>query len=104
MDQRIIGIGCFGKPDTFSRVLAKIMANCLLVKEYDDRLIQELSIELLPISGRKNSGLAVQGNITGIKGFFLAVEKQRLKLFVVTRKGDRQKKRYTFSLVQLNYN
>ncbi|MFC1856663.1 hypothetical protein ACFL9U_01390 [Thermodesulfobacteriota bacterium] len=112
MDQNIIGFGCFGKPEVFSKVLAKIMASHVLVKESDfypsekkcciigddGGLFSEPIQGFLRIPEGKTSDLTPQRDTTKITGFFLAVDKQRLKLSVFTRESNQWQKRYTFGL------
>ena len=118
MDQKIIGFGCFGKPDAFSKVLAKIMASYVLVKESDFRPFEKICCIIgddgrlfsEPIQGSsripegQNSDWTPPRDTTKITGFFLAVDKQRLNLSVFTRESNQWQKRYTFSLAAFTYN
>ena len=99
--QGMIGVGCYGRPETLSRVLKKfvekyIMGNFKGPDRQDSRpCVQFETIKLLKalIGGLLESHQFPESEIienikkSGITGFFLALERRRLNLSVFTRHG-----------------
>ena len=99
--QGVIGIGCYGRPETLSRVLKKfvekyILGNSIGPGRKDGRYcVQFETIKLLKalfgglLENHQLSEPEIIENIrkSGITGFFLALERRRLNLSVFTRDG-----------------
>ncbi len=100
--QGIIGIGCYGRPETLTRVLKKFVEKYILGNsEGPDRrdgqhCVQFETIKLLKalIGGVPESHQFSEPEIienikkSDITGFFLALERRRLNLSIFTRHGQ----------------
>ncbi len=100
--QGVIGIGCYGKPETLSRVLKRMVENYILgISKRPDRnnsqhCVQFETIKLLKalIGGLfENHQLSEPEIIENIRtsritGFFLALERRKLNLSIFTRDGQ----------------
>ena len=103
--QGVIGIGCFGKPETLTRVLKKFVEKYILGNSRGpDRgegrhCVQFETIKLLKaligglLESHQFSEPEIIENIkkSDITGFFLAIERSRLNLSVFTRHGQPMK-------------
>ena len=100
--QGVIGVGCYGRPETLTRVLKKfvekyILGNSRLPDRGEGRhCVQFETIKLLKvlIGGLLESHQYSEPEIiekikkSGITGFFLSLERSRLNLSVFTRHGQ----------------
>ena len=100
--QGVIGVGCYGRPETLTRVLKKFVATYILGKSKGpDRkdgqhCVQFETIKLLKalIGGLLESHQFSEPEIienfknSDITGFFLALESRRLNLSLFTRHGQ----------------
>ena len=100
--QGVIGIGCYGKPETLSRVLKRMVENYILGnskrpdRNDSQHCVQFETIKLLKalIGGLlENHQLSEPEIIENIKksritGFFLALERRKLNLSIFTRDGQ----------------
>ena len=99
--QGVIGIGCYGKPETISRVLKKMVEKYIVgnIKAPDRKdnhqCVQFETLKLLKmligglLENQQLSEPQITENIknSGITGFYLALESRRLNLSVFTRDG-----------------
>ena len=99
--QGVIGIGCYGKPETISRVLKKMVEKYIVGntkapdRKDNQQCVQFETLKLLKVliggllENQQLSEPEIIENIknSGITGFFLALESRRLNLSVFTRDG-----------------
>ncbi len=99
--QRVIGIGCYGRPETLTRVLKKFVEKYILGdsigpgRKDGGHCVQLETIKLLKalfgglLENHQLSEPEIIENIrkSGITGFFLALERRRLNLSVFTLDG-----------------
>ena len=111
-DSVVVGIGCYAKPETLSRVLKKWVEHYVLgnfeglVRDNGEKFEPSEGIQLLKtiIGGRAAKqhvpGSDTIGNHqnTRVTGFFLALERQGLNLSIFTRGGHWAGKKYTTNL------
>ena len=100
--QGVIGIGCYGRPETLTRVLKKFVEKYILgnpggPERKDDRhCVQFETIKLLTaligglLESHQFSEPQIIENIkkSDITGFFLALERRSLNLSIFTRHGQ----------------
>ena len=100
-DIGVVGIGCFAKPETLSRVLKKMVEGYILGNleghvekirndSMSSDLIQLLKTVIGGIAGNQQAiGSGIIDSLSGkkITGFFLAMENEGLNLSVFTREG-----------------
>jgi hypothetical protein len=109
--QGVVGIGCFAKPQTLSRVLKKIVENYILgnldgrLHEKGENCIQNDALKVIKmiIGGLAEGQHALEPevienyektSVTGVTGFFLACERQGLNLSIFTKEGLVKKNKY----------
>jgi hypothetical protein len=111
-DPGVVGIGCFAKPETLSRVLKKMVEGYILgnleghtEKTVDKSMSSDLILLLKTvIDGVSGDQQAISPGIidrlTGkkITGFFLAMENEGLNLSVFTREGRLTSKKISTNL------
>ncbi len=111
-DPGVIGIGCFAKPETLSRVLKKMVEAYILgnfeghaespvEKSRSSDLIRLLKAIIEGVAGNhQTGGTGIIDSLTGkkITGFFLAMEKEGLNLSVFTREGRLTSKKISANL------
>ncbi len=99
--QGVIGIGCYGKPETLTRVLKKFVEKYILGnysgtgRNDGQHCVQFETIKLLKaligglLESHQFSEPEIIENIkkSDITGFFLALERRRLNLSIFTRHG-----------------
>ena len=99
--QGVIGIGCYGRPETLSRVLKKLVEKYILGNfDGPDRknslnCVHFETLKLLKaligglLENHQFSEPQIIENIknSGITGFFLALERRRMNLSIFTRDG-----------------
>jgi hypothetical protein len=100
--QGVVGIGCYGKPETISRVLKKMVGKYIVGnfkapdRKDNQQCVQFETLKLLKaligglLENHQLSETEVVENIKnfGITGFFLALERRRLNLSLFTRHGQ----------------
>ena len=98
--QGVIGIGCYGKPETLLRVLKRMVKNYIMGSfngsEQHRHCVQIETIGLLKaifgglLEKHQFSESEIIENIrkSGITGFFLSLERRKLNLSVFTRDGQ----------------
>jgi hypothetical protein len=100
--QGVIGIGCYGKPETLSRVLKKMVEKYITVnfkgngRKDSQPCVQFETLKLLKalIGGLLENHQFPEPEIienikkSGITGFFLALERRKLNLSIFTRDGQ----------------
>ena len=98
----VTGIGCYGRPETLSRVLKKLVETYILgnfkgfCRNQNPHCMQFETLKLLKalIGGLRENRQFSEPEIienlerSGITGFFLALERRRLNLSVFTRHGQ----------------
>ena len=99
--QGVVGIGCYGKPETISRVLKKMVGKYIVRnfkapdRKGKQKCVQFETLKLLKalfgglLENHQLSEPEIIENIkkSGITGFFLALERRKLNLSVFTRDG-----------------
>jgi hypothetical protein len=111
-DQRIIGIGCYAKPEKLRRIFRRMVKDYTLgqVEDFDlldahgsigKILLKALTSEKTDFSPcrRLYSG-DTQGN-SEVTGFFLTLRDQQLNLSIFSKGNGQSGKRYTADLGQL---
>ena len=98
--QGVIGIGCYGKPETLLRVLKRIVKNYIIgnfngsdpnrycVQFKTIRLLKAIFGGLLEKHQFSESEIIENIKKSGITGFFLALERRSLNLSIFTRHGQ----------------
>jgi hypothetical protein len=98
--QGVIGIGCYGRPETLLRVLKRMVKNYIMgnSNESDQKrhCVQFETIRLLKaifgglLEKHQFSESEIIENIrkSGITGFFLALERHKLNLSIFTADGQ----------------
>ena len=100
--QGVIGIGCYGRPETLTRVLKKFVEKYILEnssrtgRNDGQHCVQIETIKLLKaligglLESHQFSEPQIIENIkrSDITGFFLALERRRLNLSIFTRHGQ----------------
>ena len=114
-DSGIVGIGCYAKPETLSRVLKKWVEHYVLgsieglVRDNGEKFDPSEGIQLLktiiggPAAKQHVPGADTTGSQqnTRVIGFFLALENQGLNLSIFTRDRHLAGKNYTTNLTCL---
>jgi len=98
--QGVIGIGCYGRPETLLRVFKRTVKNYILgnfnaadqnrhcVQFETFRLIKAVFGGLLEKNQFSESEIIENIRKSGITGFFLALERRKLNLSIFTRNGQ----------------
>ena len=111
-DPGVVGIGCFAKPETLSRVLRKMVEGYILgdlgghaEKSVDVSMSSDLILLLKTVIGGLTGnqhaiGSGIIDSLRGkkITGFFLAIEDEGLYLSLFTREGRLQSKQISTHL------
>jgi hypothetical protein len=108
-ENRMMGVGCFARQPTLSRVLDRMMKAYSLgdwrdaVGAYEKVSPENLVLQTL-MSGTSGMNRAHADGKTEekIAGFFLTFENQRPHLSVFTRRQGQQSRKYTASLDELS--
>ena len=109
IENGMMGVGCFARQPTLSRVLDRMMEAYSLgawkdavgAHEKDspeNRVLQKLISGMTEMNGPHEDGRTGEK----IAGFFLAFENQRINLSVFTRRQGKQSRKYTASLDELS--
>ena len=97
--QGVIGIGCYGRPATLSRVLKRVVKSYIMgnfngpvqnrhcVQFETIRLLKAIFGGLLEKHHFSEPEIIENIRKSGITGFFLALEKRKLSLSIFTRDG-----------------
>ena len=114
-NQKVIGIGCFARPATLSRIFKRMVQNYTLgpfdgfklTDENDAAEAEEKILLKCLFAGKaecclspdsKSRSVAANRKITG---FFLTLKGQRLKLSIFAKGGGARQERFTASLDEL---
>lgn len=77
---RVVGVGCFGKPETLKHLFARVLNGCLLGD------MEKLWTFL--------SDADAYSKIRTITGFFLALDESRVNLHIFTQGRDQRRERF----------
>lgn len=111
-DPGLVGIGCFAKPETLSRVLKKLVEGYILgnfkrlTEEINDNSISSELIQLLKAitvhatENQQTIGAQLIDSLEGkkITGFFLALKNERLNLSLFIRENRLKCKKFSTNL------
>jgi hypothetical protein len=114
-NSRVVGIGCFAKPETLARVLKKMVEDYIfgnfegLIQDRKAKTAQSEVIKLLktimgaPAASQQYFGpnATASPHNTRITGFFLALGNQGLNLSIFTKDRHLAGKKYTTNLTCL---
>ena len=109
IENRMMGMGCFARQPTLSRVLGRMM-EAYSLRDWKDAVAankkaspENLILQKL-LSGTSGMNGAHEDGKTEekIAGFFLTFENQRPQLSVFTRRQGQQSRKYTASLDELS--
>jgi hypothetical protein len=109
IENRMMGVGCFARQPTLSKVLDRLMEAYSLGAWKDalgahEKASPENRVLQTLISGTTEMNGPHEDGRTGekIAGFFLTFENQRISLSVFTRRQGRGGRKYTASLDELS--
>jgi hypothetical protein len=105
----VVGVGCFARQPTLSRVLDRMM-KAYSLGDWKDAVCghEKVSPEIMVLQKLMSGTSGMNGphedgkTEEKIAGFFLALENQRPKLSVITRRQGKQSRKYTAPLDELS--